>query len=70
MQNIDIKSSPVETYDEIKSALKSKIDYLDLENIYLYTSFSKPIVAIVSTHPTIGNIEKNYEFYQVVVKFI
>eukprot|EP00347_Sterkiella_histriomuscorum_P000738 403374694 len=59
-----------ETNRNVRNALKSNVDYLDLENINLYTGFEKPIVAIVSTHQTIHNIEKNYPFYKVILKFL
>lgn len=50
--------------------MKSNVDYLDLENINLYSRFEKPIVGIVSTHPTIHTIEKNYPFYKVMLKML
>jgi hypothetical protein len=43
---------------------------MDLVNINLYASFERPIVAIATTHPSVHDIEKNQDFYKVIVKFI
>ena len=70
VSQFEIKASAEETNLELREALRAKVDYLDTENIGLYAAFKKPIVAIVVTHPTISNIERNKQFYAVVVKFI
>lgn len=46
-----------ETNSNLRAALKSNVDYIDLENIELYSKFEKPIVAIVTTHDSIHTIE-------------
>lgn len=45
------------TNENLRAALKSDVDYIDLENIELYSDFKKPIVAIATTHESIHTIE-------------
>ena len=47
-----------------------KIDYLDVMNVELFSSFERPIVGIVSTHASIDDLSKNIPFYKVLAKFL
>ena len=38
--------------------------------MHLYAGFSRPIVGIASTHPTVQNVEKHRDFYKVIMKFL
>lgn len=42
----------------------SRLDYIDKDNLADYgEKYEKPIVAIFTTHPSVEDLEKNYEFY-------
>lgn len=71
MSNVEINLDDFEmTNTHLLSALKTRINYMDLININLYATFNRPIIGIASTHQTNDNIGKNTEFYKVVIKFL
>lgn len=39
-------------------------------NVELYSEFSRPIVGIVSNHPSVDDLGKNGGFYKVLAKFL
>jgi hypothetical protein len=53
---------------DLKRSLKHSVDILDLENVHLYTTFEKPLVAVVTTHPSINDVGRNLDFYRLIVK--
>lgn len=57
----------------IRKALRSgKIDYIDVANVDLFSSFERSIVAIITTHPSVDDLSRssNIEFFQLIAKFL
>ena len=51
MSNVEINLDDFEmTNTHLLSALKTRINYMDLININLYATFNRPIIGIASTH--------------------
>lgn len=60
----DLKFDTVEIAKESISQYKRlKIDLIDIMNLKDYTNFSNPIIAIVTTHPSINYPTRNPKFY-------
>ncbi|CDW80840.1 protein disulfide-isomerase a4 [Stylonychia lemnae] len=70
LENVEPGNDMTELEYNLLRALKSRINYLDLDNIHLYATFERPIVGIVSIHPTIHNLDKNAQFYKVLARFL
>jgi len=57
----------------IRKALRSgKIDYIDVMNVELFSSFERSIVALITTHPSVDDLSRpaNIEFFQLIAKFL
>jgi hypothetical protein len=61
------------TEKNIRRAFRSgKIDYIDVMNVELYSSFERSIVALITTHPSIDDLSRpsNLEFFKLIAKFL
>lgn len=61
------------TENNIRKALRSgKIDYIDVTNVELFSSFERSIVALITTHPSVDDLSRpsNIEFFQLIAKFL
>jgi len=60
-----------ETENNLKKAFRRcRIDFIDSLNLEYYSDFSRPLVAIITNHPSVDDIAKNAEFYKALVKFL
>lgn len=60
-----------QTEKNLRKALKSgKIDFVDVMNVELYSSFERNLVAIVTNHASVDDLSKNIPFYKALAKFL
>lgn len=61
------------TEKNIRKALRSgKLDFIDVMNVELFSSFEKSIVAIITTHPSVDDLSRpgNIDFFKLMAKFL
>lgn len=52
------------------SALRNKIDFIDATNVELYADFQRPIVALVTNHPSVDDLSRNQDFFKLLASFL
>ena len=59
-----------QTEKNLRHALRSRLDFLDVMNVELFSSFERSIVAILTNHPSVDDLSKNVPFYKALAKFL
>jgi hypothetical protein len=59
-----------QTEKNLRQALRSRLDFLDVMNVELFSNFERSIVAIVTNHPSVDDLSKNVPFYKALAKFL
>jgi hypothetical protein len=60
-----------QTEKDLKQALRSgHLDFIDAMNVEFYSTFERPIVAIVTTHASVDDLSKNIPFYRTLARFL
>jgi hypothetical protein len=55
----------VQTEKNLRLALRSShIDFIDVMNVEFYSKFERPIIAIVTNHPSVDDLSKNQLFFK------
>ena len=69
--NEDSVIDEVQTEKNLRLALRSShIDFIDVMNVEFYSKFERPIIAIVTNHPSVDDLSKNQPFFKALAQFL